>query len=653
MAVTQSKSGLDLPVDGEELKVTHDFLASHVVDLFKQAKEHRSSIQVMGKSIDTWFNLLERSYHKIHECEEVVERAGMSTYYGLIMQKVNMTSAFIRSKYVQFKSYPFKQEPTQIVELQDDKKEAALKVVKMQLLDTMLKNGLPQEAIVQNGFLLPSVAKFVDVQSKQAKEMQREQEMVIARQSAEKMTRLINDQMAEGRFDEAMSATCHYISLYPSSFVCVDNEAADDFVWVKNKFKVVSAIKPAFRAIHPRNAYPSPDSTSANDGSYFIELAERSRSQLTQFLDNEKLGYINDAIEDVLECSDGGWLDFDSDTDEIGERSFIDDGDKIHVLRCQTLISGKDLCDYGVEIKDDELKKYFNADIEVCNNRVIKCQIVQSPNGQRTYFSAPYKRIGDNTWGVSPAMMIYDRQLSVNRINWSMSLNSYASTGPMTEINAGMFDDPSQVRQVPFSRVWSSADSKSTGGGIYQHHISPIFQMYYMQLLNEIQLADGESGLPAFLSGQTARMPDGLGVTAMMTDNAVLGLKDCFAIIDMYIIRPAVKILRNKNLLESKDDSIKGDAEVIATGLLGLEQEMEKAKVMAGSAPQMSAFAQNGSIPPEMYKAYIRDMLNAQGYDTSKYMPSDLISSEMGGLVAGSTPNQTAQLDGRSTRMMQ
>ena len=72
MAVTQSKSGLDLPVDGEELKVTHDFLASHVVDLFKQAKEHRSSIQVMGKSIDTWFNLLERSYHKIHECEEVV-----------------------------------------------------------------------------------------------------------------------------------------------------------------------------------------------------------------------------------------------------------------------------------------------------------------------------------------------------------------------------------------------------------------------------------------------------------------------------------------------------------------------------------------------------------------------------------------------------
>lgn len=652
MAATQSKSEFKLPTDEEELETVHDFLAAHVVDLFNEAKEHRSSTQVMGKSVDTWFNLLERAYHKIHECEEVAERQGMTTYYGLIMQKVNMTSAFIRSKYVQFKSYPFKQEPTQIVELPDDKKEAALKVVKMQLLKTMLDNGLPQESIVQNGFLLPSVAKFVDVQSKAAKEMQIEQEMLIARTSSDKMTRLINDQMSEGEFDEAMSSVCHYISLYPTAFICVDNESVVDYVWVKNKFKQVNSIKPTFRAIHPRNSYPSPDSSSANDGSFFIELAERSRAQLAQFLDNEDLGYIDDAIEDVLECDYADWLAFDNDK-EVGNKSFLNDSDTIHVLRCQTLISGEDLSEYGVDISEDDEKKYFNADIEVCNNRVIKCQIVQSPNGQRTYFSASYKRIGNNTWGVSPAMMIYDRQLSVNRISWSMSLNSYASTGPMTEINAGMFDDPSQIKQVPFSRVWSSADSQNTGRGIYQHEIRPIFQLYYGQLLNEIQLADGESGLPAFLSGQTARMPNGLGVTAMMTDNAVLGLKDCFAIIDMYIIRPAVKILRNKNLLESKDDSIKGDAEVIATGLLGLEQELEKAKVMAGAAPQMSAFAQSGAIPPEMYKAYVRDMLNAQGYDTSKYMPSEAISNELGGLVAGSTPNQTAQLDGRSTRMMQ
>lgn len=652
MAATQSKSEFKLPTDEEELESVHDFLATHVVKLFKQAREHRASTQVMGKSIETWFDLLERAYHKIHECEEVSERAGMTTYYGLIMQKVNMTSAFIRSKYVQFKSYPFKQEPTPIVSLPDDKQEQALKVVKMRLLKTMLDNGLPQESIVQNGFLLPSVAKFVDTQSKQAKEMMTEEEMAIARTSSEKMTRLLNDQMAEGRFDEAMSAICHYISLYPSAFICVDNESVEDFVWEKSKFKAVQSIKPTFRAIHPRNAYPSADSTSANDGSFFIELAERSRAQLTQFIGSEELGYIDDAIEDVLECKYVDWLTFDNDTKEVGDKTFLNDSDTIHVLRCQTLISGEDLCEYGVEVSEEDEKKYFNADIEVCNNRVIKCQIVQSPNGQRTYFSASYKRVGDNTWGTSPAMMIYDRQLSVNRINWSMSLNSYASTGPMTEINAGMFDDPEQVKQVPFSRIWSSSDSQNTGRGIYQHEIRPIFQLYYGQLLNEIQLADGESGLPAFLSGQTARMPNGLGVTAMMTDNAVLGLKDCFAIIDMYIIRPAVKILRNKNLLESKDDSIKGDAEVVATGLLGLEQELEKAKVMAGAAPQMSAFAQSGAIPPEMYKAYVRDMLNAQGYDTSKYMPSDAISNELGGLVAGSTPNQTDQLDGRSTRMM-
>ena len=137
-----------------------------------------------------------------------------------------------------------------------------------------------------------------------------------------------------------------------------------------------------------------------------------------------------------------------------------------------------------------------------------------------------------------------------------------------------------------------------------------------------------------------------------MQDNAVMGLKDCFALIDMYIIRPIVQLMRDDNLINSKDNSIKGDAEVVATGLQGLEKDLEKSRVMAGIMPQMSALTQQGTIPQGLYQSYVRDWLNSQGIDTSKFMPDDVISGELGAMVSSNTPAQLNQLDGRSERVM-
>ncbi|WP_315569517.1 hypothetical protein, partial [Haemophilus parahaemolyticus] len=137
--------------------------------------------------------------------------------------------------------------------------------------------------------------------------------------------------------------------------------------------------------------------------------------------------------------------------------------------------------------------------------------------------------------------------------------------------------------------------------------------------------ADDECGLPSFLNGNAGLQGAGqtLGGLAMMTDNAVLGLEDCAFNIDEYFIRPAITLMYARNLL-GKDDSVKADAKIIATGLLGLKAELEKAKQQAGLMPQMGQLAQQGAIPSQMYADFAMDYLKTQGVDTERYaMPQD------------------------------
>lgn len=278
--------------------------------------------------------------------------------------------------------------------------------------------------------------------------------------------------------------------------------------------------------------------------------------------------------------------------------------------------------EYGVSLKEDERYDYFNADIEVCNHRVIRCQLVAHPKGERTYFSASYKRIAGEPYGVSVGMMIYDRQLSINRTQYAMMLNTQYSAGPMLEIDAGAFENPSEVVMLPYTRVYSNPNYDKGGqSGIRQHHIQPTFPMPFTQMTNEIRLADDECGLPSFLNGNAGLQGAGqtLGGLAMMTDNAVLGLEDCAYNIDEFFLRPAVTLLYARNLM-GKDDSVKADAKIIPTGLLGLKAELDKAKQLAGLLPQASQVAQQGGIPPQMYADIVMDYFKTQGIDTAKYV---------------------------------
>lgn len=645
-----SSEKIALPKDEETQEEIHDKLAERVMDNFRIAQGYRARTEIQGKSVESWFYRLYNAYNKIHEPEELANLKNMKTYFGLIQNKANMVSSYIRSKYINHSNPPFDIAPTPIVELPKDKQEQGFERVKAKLTEVVLDNNLPFEALTDGFLLHPKIAKFIEEQSKQAKETLREEEFKIASEATTKMARLIKDQLIEGNFTGAMTEALLDLALYPVMVISYENEAVVDQVWKNEKYEEKVVIRPTFRRVEPSNAYFSPDATNAQDGSFFIELAKRTKAQLAGFIGNESLGYFDEVLKEIIENGDNQWLGIDTNESGTLDNSLLDD--EIHILRCQMLVRGADLIDYGVPIKESEKFNYFNADIEVCNHRVIRCNIVAHPKGKRTYFSASYKRVAGEPYGISVGMMVYDRQISINRTQYAMLLNTRYSAGPMLEIDAAAFDSPQDVTMEPLHRVYTNPTKEGYLNGIKQHQITPTFPTLFNQMTNEIRLADDECGLPSFLNGNAGLQGAGqtLGGLAMMTDNAVLGLKDCALNIDEYFIRPAITLIYATNLVTSTDKSIKADAKIVATGLLGLEAELNKSKELAGLVPQAGQIVQQGMLPEQLYRDLVRDYFKSKGIDTDRYMPSDGVQSDLNNIQMQSP---TDGLDGRSLRVMQ
>jgi len=637
-----SESNVTLPE--EELDNIYDGLATLVVDQFNRARAYRTQAMVMGKSVELWFSLLYQAYHKIHEREELEARPGMSSYFGLVQIKSNMTASYLRSKFVgNGDKVPFNIEPTPIVELSKRLSDKAFEIVKMNLAMKLQEAGIPQQAIIQNGFINPVIANYVTKIAKESKELQRNEEMKLATTATGKMKKKITDQLVEASYSKAMTDLLYDLALYPYAVIAYDNEIVENTKWSGNKYVRERAAKPSFRRVSPQNIYFAPDATSAQDGEFVIEVMQRSRDEMLEFVGNKELGYVDDAILDVIDNCIGNWAGL---VDESGSSVEFDDN-IFTVLKCQTLVSGLELCEYGCNVKEKDFNKYFVADIEVIDRRVIRCQIVNHPLGERTYYSASYKRVAGSPYGISVGMMVYDRQLVVNRIQYAMLANSEYSSGPSFEVNSNAFDHVADVSFRPYSKFYSSPKDHSVVP-VRMHQVQPTFLMQFNLLQNQIRLADDECGLPAFLNGDTGLRGAGrtLGGLALINDNAVLGLENCASNIDEFIIRPLIMLLYSRNMA-SGDDEIKADAKVQATGLLGLKAEVDKAKALAGVVPQLGALREQGVVPDELYSGAIRDYLDSMGLPVDNYMPNAAAQFELNTAVT-----DKGVLDGRSLRQM-
>ena len=598
-------------------------LVDLVMDRFEKANSWRSSgCRIMGESPMEWIERMDRAYHKQHEASELEQFPWMRSYFGLIQLKVNATHAWGKNQFLNQRFTPFTLEPTPLADLPKHLDDQAQGRFRSLLLRRLQESGATPDMLIDPalGTLRPEVVPQLEELMRVEKDAARQISHDIAARACNRHARVIKDQLIEGQWHEAFDKTLFDQCLYPYGAMAVERGEIVKWNWQGNRIKRQWETGWRFRHIPVRQVYHAPDARHAQDGSFFIEEITRSKSDLYQLKHSD--GAFTDAIDELIAATDsdgyrGDWMHSLTGQGNDTETVFGRDSD-VTTLRMQGEVCGSDLADTGLSVNDEDL---ISITVEVCDGRLLYFDARPFIEGQRSYFSASYVRNSGDAAGISIGMMLYDRQLRINRLEFYGAANERMAHGPVIEQLQRAFAEGETFSFAPWTQVYRSAVAERGDQAIRFHQAQPLWGAIQNQLMAQLVLADHESGIPAFASQGTTAGPQlpTLGQTIVHHQAAAKGIQSWLENNDDQIIAPTIQCMYHDNLIYLKDRSIEADARVHAQGALGaMTRELQGARI-AQALPQIIQGAQIGAetgsplVPTQVARVAMNTFLSELG----------------------------------------
>lgn len=414
----------------------------------------------------------------------------------------------------------------------------------------------------------------------QLEDLLRREVQAKARQIADRHEEVINDQLEEGGWSEALEAFIDDFVTYPAAFLRGPLlQRVPEFAWKEGWQMIeVEAIKPQFARVSPYDLYPSPNSSDIDDGAYLIERERYTRAHLNRL--RGVPGYKDDAIEQVLvEHGRGGlreWLATDSERARLEDRShdwMTNQGETIEGLHYWGSAQGLILLQWGMtpEQVDDPLGEY-EIDAILIGRHVIRCVINRNPMGARPYHKASFQLVPGSFWGIGIPELMSDVQDMCCAVARAQANNMAFASGPQIEIAMDRLAPEENANEIFPMKRWR-VKSDRTGTGSQQPAIrffqpdsraGELMQVYAQWE----QRADDATNIPRYSYGN--EKVGGAGNTAsglsMLLESANKGIKDAIRHIDRGVTSRVIAALWLFNMRYSPDMSIKGDCRVVPRG---------------------------------------------------------------------------------------
>lgn len=433
-------------------------------------------------------------------------------------------------------------------------------------------------------------------------ELIRREAQALASDIAERHEKVIDDQLAEGGWHEAIEAFIDDFVTYPAALLRGPMlQRVTELAWIEGwQMSEVEAIKPQFARVSPFDIYPSPDSTSIDDGAFLIERERYSRAMLNRL--RGVPGYKDDALQEVLsEHGRGGlreWLATDSERARLEDRShdwLNNQGETIEGLHYWGSAQGLMLLQWGMtpEQVDDPLAEY-EIDAILIGRHVIRCVINRNPMGERPYHKASFQLVPGSFWGLGIPELMADVQDMCCAVARAQANNMAFASGPQIEINMDRLapeEDPNEI--FPMKRWRTKSDRTNTGSP------QPAIRFFQpdslagelMQVYSQWeQRADDATNIPRYAYGNDKAQGAGatMGGLSMLMESANKGIKDAIRHIDRGVTRRVINALWLFNMRYSDDMSIKGDCKVVPRGasamLLREQTQQARQQFLAGTA---------------------------------------------------------------------
>lgn len=450
-----------------------------------------------------------------------------------------------------------------------------------------------------------------------------------ANTAAKNMHGKIQDQMNQGGFDAAFKEFINDFVTYPVAIMSGPIvRRKKQLHWGPN-FQpiVVNDFVREFGRVSPHDAFPSPSSTSVNDG-YFFVRHRLTRSSLQNLRGVQ--GYVDSSIDQVLDrFGEQGfreWLMGDHERERLEGKSYSQmfTREVIEALEFWGSVSGKALISWGLK-KDIDQHKEYEITAWMIGPLMIKVAINPDPLGRRPFGMAQWNEVPGAFWGVALPEQMRDIQTMCNASARSLANNMGIASGPQVEIQVDRLPDGESVTSIFPWKVWQTTSDRSGGGQpavkFFQPSMNAEPLMAVLQYFS--RQSDEVTGIPAYLySGQTG---SGAGRTAsglsMLMDNAAKGIKNAISVIDL-VVSGFVQRLYNHNMIYDEDVTAKGDFRIVAHGATGLivkeQLQARRAEFLAATANEFDM----GIIGMQGRAYLLHSVAESLQMDTNKLVPS-------------------------------
>lgn len=405
-----------------------------------------------------------------------------------------------------------------------------------------------------------------------------------ARREAARAEKLIEDDMVQGGFMEALDEFIDDLAVFKTAFIKGPVvHMVNELSWVPGPDGNVTAQielkkKKTWARVDPLMMYPVPWARNVHDAP-LIERHKLSRADLSSMIGID--GYSEDAIRAVLdELGKGGlseWLSVDTERAYVETQTTdIKRSDLIDALQFWGSASGKMLREWGMTDEEvpDEAKEY-EIEAWLIGNWVIKAIINPDPLLRRPYYADGYNRIPGAFWHNSLYDVVRDHEDMCNAAARALSNNMGITSGPQVVVNIDRIPQgeqitnlyPWKIHQVTNDPMGSSAAPIS----FFQpssnaNELMGVFERFS-------QLADEVSGIPKYMAGLSGG-EGGAGRTAsgmsMMVSAAGKQIKNSLSSIDIHVLGPAVERAYQWKMQYEPEHQLRGDLNIRARGALSL-----------------------------------------------------------------------------------
>lgn len=540
-------------------------IAKHVTDAWQQARDAKNAVLYRLQRARR-ARVGEYDADKLRQIEEF---GGSTEYARVTANKIRIVEAWLRDVYTGQTDRPWTIAPTPKPAMTEDVIQQVHAFVSQQVAAVAAQTGqMPDQSLVR---------------AQMSAEMSRYEEALAdeARATSKRMENRMDDQLQEADFASELAAFLGDLATYPSAVMKGPvlrrkkslewrSEAGDE-----HPTPVVSnRIVPEFERVDPFRAYPAPGAATPQQG-YFIEHHTLSHADLYDLIGLP--GYDERAIRAVLNEGQSllNWVGLSVNDTGVPD-SLVRDVFEFDALEYSGPILGKDLMVWGIsdEAVDDPEKMYESC-VWLIGRWVIKAQLNYDPLGIRPYYSTSYEQIPGEFWGFGIPDVLDDVQGVVNAAVRSLVNNMGMASGPQVAVNIDRLPAGVDITALQPWKVWQVEDNPlgtSTSNPIdfFQPEsnvteLLAVIEKFY-------QLADDFSLVPRYMAGSDT--VSGAGRTAsglsMLMDAANKGLKGVVSNVDTGVLSPMLQKLYNHNMLYDPDPTIKGDAQIVASGAVSL-----------------------------------------------------------------------------------